>query len=239
MKVLLLQTRKRQDVSDHEFEHFVRFTGIPEQSMHRWNFIERAPDPSDIKNYDAVLLGGSGSFLVSAGDLTKNIQNLKPVLDTAREQGKPTLGICFGAQIMSKLYAGDDYLDEDKKENGTYEIKTTPEAREDELLKDYPETFQATLGHKDHIIKPPSATHLASSDLSDVQAWRFPGEPTYAFTFHPELDQQAMIDRFNYYATEYSLTPEIIKQKTEAMQPTPHAHAILKGFFDRYVKNCH
>lgn len=236
MRILLLQFRPDPAMAAHEFDLVVKFSGRTASEFVRVDATARPLDAALLDGADALLLGGSGDYLISRNDIPSVRAALKPLLVAARERRLPTLGICFGGQLMTEAFGGSVELDEARAEVGTFPVTKTADAHADPLFAPLPATFEAQLGHKDHFTRlPEGAVRLAFSERSPNQAWVFPGEPTYALTFHPELDQDAVLFRVDYYAKEYKLTPETIAEMKSVLKPSPEASTILVRFLNTFV----
>ena len=58
--------------------------------------VEITSEPKKLKNADAIVLPGVGSF----GDAMEKITAFKPAIVEATESGKPFLGVCLGVQLL-------------------------------------------------------------------------------------------------------------------------------------------
>lgn len=236
MRILLLQFRPDPAMAAHEFDLVVKFSGRSAADFSRVDATAEPLDAALLTGVDALILGGSGDYLISRGDIPSIRAALKPFLAEARARRVPTLGICFGGQLMTEAFGGTVGLDEARAEVGTFPVTKTAEAHADPLFAPLPATFEAQLGHKDHFTAlPPGATRLAFSERSANQAWTFVGEPVYALTFHPELDIDGVLYRVDYYAKEYKLTEEKIAEMKRVLKPSPEASTILVRFLNAFA----
>lgn len=95
----------------------------------------------------------------------------------------PVLGICLGAQLIAYSLGAEVTASVPKTcEFGFYPVKPTPSAAN---WLDKPMTVMQA--HYQNFSLPDGAIHLASSDFSPVQAFRY-GENTVALQFHPEVN---------------------------------------------------
>lgn len=232
MKSLLIQIREDEATRKHEIDCFVRRSGIDAKKLISIDSLKTLPKSDLLEDADVLVVGGSGDYLISEGDVPEQIAAIGEVLTAAREKQIPTLAICFGAQIMAHVFGGKVEKDVSRQELGTYEIEKSSMAEHCPIFKDLPESFHVQLGHKDHITALPNgAIHLASSERSEVQAFTFPGEKVYAYTFHPELDAEDIRWRLDYYAKNYGLTKETINSIMSRTFSAQHGTRPLRAFY--------
>jgi GMP synthase (glutamine-hydrolysing) len=103
--------------------------------------------------------------------------------------GTPTLGICFGHQILAQALGGDVRQNPRGREIGTISVERLVE---DPIFEGLPASFEANATHVDSVsIVPEGAVRLARSSLEDHQALRF-SSTCYGVQFHPEIDAHVM-----------------------------------------------
>jgi len=109
----------------------------------------------------------------------------------------PTVGICFGHQILAEALGGKVV----KSEKGwgvgrhTYDILTCPGFVPD----DCPPAISAAVSHQDQVVTlPPGASVIAASDFTPYAGLYYPDAPALSFQCHPEFDDA-------YSAALYSL----------------------------------
>lgn len=237
MRVLLVQIRPDETIAQHEVECFSKTTGLSEGELMPLNVFKRLPHVGDLAGYDAVLVGGCGEFLLSNGDIPREVEAIGKLLDAARLKDMPVMSVCFGAQILSTYFGGTIIKDASRAETGVYELTKNDLATSCPILNDLPETFLAQFGHQDHITQlPKGAVNLASTELSETQVFTFPGERTYGFVFHPELDEVSTAIRIRFYAKQYGMTEEKIKSLESGLRPSPHATVAMQRFFTEVAK---
>ncbi len=233
IKILLLQARQQHDVALHEERaSFAKLAGLAVEKVVPYDLLSATPPLAEIKQYDALMVGGSGDYYVSKGNLpgyTAVLDLLAAVVDA----GHPTFASCFGFQLMVEALGGKIIYDPDAMEVGTYELTLTPEAQADELFCELPAAFMAQLGHKDRAkTMPPAVINLASSARAPFQALRVPGKPIWATQFHPELTRATNLGRFKIYLDGYAATmqPELIEETLSRFEESPEANNLLASF---------
>lgn len=177
---------------------------------------------------DGVILGGSGQYYLSNGDgadtwVPRSIEFIKKTLD----KDIPTLGICYGYQILGKALGGDVIREEDRKETGTFTITSLPDSEDDPLFTGIPDSFEAQLGHKDVLVGLNGNTYsLAESEKVHPQGFKVKGAQAWGVLFHPELNARRMKERMDMFA---GYVPEGMKVE-DIFKDTPHAAKVLDNF---------
>jgi GMP synthase (glutamine-hydrolysing) len=134
---------------------------------------------------DALVITGSAS---SVTDREPWVLALEAFLREATPH-TPTLGICFGHQVLAQALGGLVTRNPRGREIGTITVERTGD---DALLSHLPARFGANATHVDTVARLPNgAVALARSDRDDHQAIRF--SPTcFGVQFHPELDDDVL-----------------------------------------------
>jgi GMP synthase (glutamine-hydrolysing) len=110
------------------------------------------------------------------------IDGLESWVGGAIERGMPTLGVCFGHQLVATVLGGE------VADMGEYELgyRTVRRRAETTLLAGTDRELTAFTTHSDHVSRlPPGATLLAANDYG-VQGFR-EGD-AFGVQFHPEYD---------------------------------------------------
>ena len=197
IKILLLQARHADDAARlEERTSFAHMAGVEETAVIPFDLLTAVPTLAEIRRYDALMIGGSGDYYVSKG----NLPNFQAVLDLLAEVvaiGQPTFASCFGFQMLAQALGGEIVYAPEAMEVGTYDVRLTEDGRADELFSYLPDVFPRPIGRKDKAARlPDSVLHLAASDRAPFQALRVPGKPIWATQFHPELTKETNLARF-------------------------------------------
>jgi GMP synthase (glutamine-hydrolysing) len=233
IRILLLQARYADDAARlEERNSFAKMAGVAEEQVIPYDLLTSTPSLATVRQFDALMIGGSGDYYVSKG----NLPNFPAVLDLLAgvvAAGHPTFASCFGFQLLVKALGGEILYDPDHMEVGTFTLTLTTDGRADELFRELPSTFQAQLGRKDRAsLLPPGVLHLASSQNAPYQALRLPGQPIWATQFHPELTKETNLGRFLRYKAGYAavLSPEAVQQILDGFEESPEANQLIGRF---------
>ncbi len=127
------------------------------------------------RNPAALVLSGGPASVYSEGapDLDPRIFEL----------GIPTLGICYGMQLMARDLGGT------VERTGASEFgKAELEATDSELFHDLPPDQTVWMSHRDSVTAPPEgATVTASSPSTPIAAFEHREKRLYGVQFHPEV----------------------------------------------------
>lgn len=237
-KLTLLQFRHDPKILEHEYECFRKKLNLQKNELMAVNAIDDNWQNADLLRSEGVILGGSGEYLISDGDIGETVEKVSSFLDKAIEVDKPVLGVCFGSQIMCKALGGEVEKDEVRQETGAYLIDNHDLDKKCPIFRELPDNFLAMLGHKDHLSKlPERAIGLGKSEKSPNQAFTLRGKRMYGILFHPELEAEDMIFRMKVYAEVYKVKEEELEARFEALQvDTSQATSTLNLFLNRVVK---
>jgi GMP synthase (glutamine-hydrolysing) len=134
-----------------------------------------SPEAIRARNPHAIILSGGPASVYADG---------APRVDPRIfELGIPTLGICYGAQLMA-LDLGGRVDRTDASEFG----KTQLRAEESALMHDTPEDQQVWMSHRDSVVAAPTGARVvATSPNTPVAAFESRERGLYGVQFHPEV----------------------------------------------------
>ncbi len=136
---------------------------------------------------DAVILSGGPRSVLEEG---------APDLDFSLIEGIPTLGICYGLQLMTKNLGGR-VQKTSEREYGRRELQYVEPGSFVDVVKNP----QVWMSHGDQVLQAPTGFHVtAKTDSCPVAAFERPETRQYGVQFHPEvshtLDGKQVLNRF-------------------------------------------
>jgi GMP synthase (glutamine-hydrolysing) len=174
------------------------------------------------RNPAALVLSGGPASVYSDGapDLDPHIFEL----------GVPTLGICYGMQLMARDLGGA------VERTGVSEFgKTGLEAVDSELFHDLPPEQTVWMSHRDSVTAPPEgAVVTASSPSTPIAAFEHREKRLYGVQFHPEVVHtphgQEILKNFLYEVADVppTWTPAaVIEEQVERIRAIVGAERVL------------
>jgi GMP synthase-like glutamine amidotransferase len=189
-----------------------------------------------MEGYNGVIIGGSSEFYFDGGrdeeDSARKtsyffLARLSPLFNYLFDHDIPTLGICYGHQILG-AYAGAQVLcDSTQAKTCSHPVRLAVNKNEHFLCADLPEEFWAHYGHKDSLDRVPDGAVLLMNggEKCRVAALKYKNN-IYTTQFHPELSFNDMVDRIK-NAPEYLPAGVMIE---EIFKDEPYSNTILQNF---------
>lgn len=229
-KILLVQVRE-DEMADHEFKVVFENSGLDNSQFDTHNVIFDTPfELSKLHEYDAVMIGGSGSYSVL--DDEPFISFLENIARYCRENNIPFLGLCYGFQIAVQALGGKVIQDKPNKEVGSYVMTRTKESEHDSVVGTLPQTFDAACGRKDRAeVLAPGMINLVSSERCSFHAITYPDSKFYAVQFHPELWKKSdNLVRVNHYKDKYGMNDEQYEEQIKKFSDCSESGLVIKNF---------
>lgn len=195
------------------------------------------PDPSSV---DMALITGSPASVTEPEPWVHALADWSRAVLRAN---RPTLGVCYGHQLLAFAHGGAVGTSARGMEIGSTEVELTEAGREDPLLGPLAEGQGGLLFnqvHGDVVTRlPDGAVHLAANRHTELQAFRL-GDRTWAVQFHPEFTHGIMqmyvdvrADRVKALAESAGLDPEAaIEEARRSIRPTPLGPRLLARFVE-------
>jgi GMP synthase (glutamine-hydrolysing) len=132
---------------------------------------------------EAVRARNPYALILSGGPASVYAEDAPRVDPRIFELGIPTLGICYGMQLMA-LDLGGRVDRTGVSEFGKTELKV----EESVLLKDTPSEQTVWMSHRDSVVAPPDGARVvAGSSSTPIGAFEAPERALYGVQFHPEV----------------------------------------------------
>ena len=132
---------------------------------------------------EAVRARNPYALILSGGPASVYAEGAPRVDPRIFELGIPTLGICYGMQLMA-LDLGGRVDRTGVSEFGKTELKV----EESVLLKDTPSEQTVWMSHRDSVVAPPEGARVvAGSSSTPIGAFEAPERALYGVQFHPEV----------------------------------------------------
>ena len=159
--------------------------GVLDASRVNWRYIEAhngefLPDVAEVGGL--IVLGG-----VMNVDETQEypyLADVRSLMRAATEAEKPLLGVCLGAQVLTRAYDAPVHRQQ-VREVGFCKIEATPAGAADPVTAPFAPTSLVFQFHEDHCELPAEAELLVSSDTVEAEAFRI--ARSYGVQFHFEV----------------------------------------------------
>ena len=196
-----------------------------------WNEAEMT-----LADFDGVILPGSAELYFDGGHneehegraiASKIAEAARPFVQHLIEKDIPTLGICFGHQLLAFASGAPVRYSKKEGKTGTMRIGIDAAGENDPLLAGLPKNFFGQYVHKDAVADlPPKATVLASNrDRCRYAALRY-APHVYSVQFHPERTREDCIESMQ-RAPEYL---EDGADPNDIFKETPRSTTVLLNF---------
>lgn len=184
------------------------------------------PDPERLS---AVVITGSPA-MVSARESWS--EKTAQWLSLAVAKGLPTLGVCYGHQLLAHALGGKAGPNPRGRQISTVSTQAIDMYIKDPLLGHLPTGFLSQTSHSEVVLElPPGAQRLATSPLDDNFSIRF-AENAWGVQFHPEFSAPVMrkyIELRSDAIRKEDLNPDALLEK---VSDTPEATTVLQKFVE-------
>lgn len=238
-RILTIQFRKNPVSIEQEQACVVREAGVYAEI----DFVSALDETIDfnypetvLEGYSGVILGGSGEFDFD-GNRDREDENrkisyeilgrLRPLFQYIFDHDIPTLGICYGHQLLGAFAGAQVHCDATQQKSKSHEVKLIVDKNDLFLFTDLPESFKAHYGHKDVLDRVPEGAVLLMNggDACRVSALRYKNN-IYTTQFHPELRFDDMVERIK---NSPGYLPEGVAVE-EVFEESPNSNKILENF---------
>jgi GMP synthase (glutamine-hydrolysing) len=236
LPVLLFQLGEAPDPVKRVFgtypTWYERAWGGPLQ-VHDGRAAGRSPDPKD---FAGIVITGSRSSLAEPPH-EPWVDEAADLVRRAHACGTPTLGVCFGHQLVAHAFGARVVRNPKGWEIGSHDIEVNDHGRTDPLFDGLPPRLRVNLTHED-IVDPDSLagtglTNLAKSARCDIQVLAV-DDHVRTVQFHPEID--GAICRAYILARKQLLADQDPDALLAATVDSAHGVTVMKNFKQRFVK---
>lgn len=187
---------------------------------------ESLPDPDEVQ---AIVITGSVDML---SDHLPWIERTSEWLKGAIEKSIPTLGVCFGHQLIVHTLGGKVGPNPNGAEFGTVDINKTKESEEDILFKDLPCPFAMQVFHYESVLQlPKEAIVLAGNEIDPHHAFRY-GNNIWGVQFHPEFDKEIMSHAYEVYGKDMEEAGFKVEELRASTVDNTHGTQLMQRFTD-------
>jgi GMP synthase-like glutamine amidotransferase len=190
--------------------------------------------PSDAAAHQGVVvMGGPMSACSDEGFASRQAE--VALLRDALARGRPTLGVCLGAQLLALAAGGGVYPGADGPEVGWSDVEFLPACAGDPLLGGLPPSLSVLHWHGDTFDLPVGARHLARSARYPNQAFRV-AEAAWGLQFHLEVTFEAVDGLVDAFPVDAGTAPGGVGALHAATAPSLDVLAPWRDqVFDRFV----
>jgi len=158
-----------------------------------------------------VFMGGPGDVNRPTDWMKQEIELIKK----AHESGVPVLGICLGAQLMSKALGGEVWPGK-TVEVGWHRVKKQPAAMTHPWFAKAPESFPVFQWHAHVFSAPPGAKIMATSECTDCQAYVY--HNNLAVQFHLEMTEDVIRDLIHQYGSDLEENSSCVQNSVQILE---------------------
>ncbi len=219
------------------FAHMIQHT-VADAWNGPWQLVDCTREEARLPRLEevaGVVVTGSAAHVAEQAPWMLRLQT---ALREATERNVPTLGICFGHQLLGLALGGHSGTNPRGREIGAVSLRLT---HPDPLLGSLDELrpaggYDVIMTHLDSVLSlPPGARVLAETDGERHAAIRF-GERCWGVQFHPEMDAEII----GYYVearrdalVSEGREPDAIVQ---GLRDTPHGARVLTRFAEEVCR---
>jgi GMP synthase (glutamine-hydrolysing) len=226
----------REDIGDYE-EWFARLLGT---TVHVEAHDAVGTPDVDVRGFDGIVISGSPRSLVEPEAW---MHSAAETVRRAAAAGVPTLGVCFGHQLIAFAFGARVRQNPNGWEVGTTEVELTDDGARDPLFTGVTRRLRVNQSHRDEVWEL-STQHrrLAVSSHTETQAIAI-GEHVRGVQFHPEMNAKGVrrIIEYRRSILEEDLNcrgrcRSLLGRVVDGVSDTPDGERVLHNFVDHFVR---
>ena len=185
---------------------------------------ETLPCPSTVR---AVIITGS---YASINDIAPWMKTTANWLERMVDYNVPTLGVCFGHQLLAYALGGQIATNDRGPEYGTVKVNLLSEAHTDPVFAKLPENIIVQSCHYDVVTElPKGAQILAKNTKTSCQAVRF-GPCIWGTQSHPEFNHDTMTAILKSATISRNMAGQNLAPLNSELMRLNHGPEILNNF---------
>lgn len=209
------------------FAHWIRVAAGLQADQATFVNVEAGEPLPEHTHFTGVMVTGSSAMVTDRHAWSERSADW---LRNAVEADVPTLGICYGHQLLAQALGGEVGYNPTGREMGTVAVDLHTHAGEDPLFASLPERFMVQVSHLQSVLRPPAgATVLARSDQDDCQAFRW-RDHAWGLQFHPEFSVDHMRGYVHARRDALQRDGRCHHRMSKDVKPTPLARGVLRRF---------
>jgi len=195
----------------------------------------------DLRTVDGIIITGSpASVYTNPPHWTSSfIGHLQDVLD----HNVPTLGVCYGHQVLATAAGADVLPHPESREIGTVQLRLTEQGKRHPLFRGISSPFTVQETHEDVVVRLPdelSVQVLAGNTHNEYQALAY-SDTVFGVQFHPEITKDIMADYLHIYGTKMLESGDLTRQQfqslTESIHDAESGSRVIGNFIDLIRKH--
>lgn len=223
-------------IAQDEHDAILRYGNLLPHELERYELDQSRPPLPDLARYSGIIISGSpyGYLEHTKSDAHKRTEeNALRIAQLVLSEDFPTLGLCYGLQILA-VAGGGTLTHAYPEDMNAHRIVVNDAGRTDPLTSHLPPTFMAYAAHSESIEIPPrSLVTLGRSTVVPIQLARI-GQNIYGTQHHPEIGTRGIELRINHYVGVY-FTPEEHASVLRSCLSTPVEHGMISAFTSTYA----
>jgi len=189
--------------------------------------VSQGEDLPETSEWSGIVITGSHDMVT---DHKKWMNRTSEWLNGITGSGIPTLGICFGHQLLAHALGGEVGNNLQGGEFGTIGIRLNRKAKTNALFRDLPCEMDVQVSHSQSVIRlPRGAQVLASSTHDPYQAYVIDNH-IWGIQFHPEFDEAITKVYIHHHRTDLAQKSVDPDQLIRTCRNTPLGNRILGRF---------
>jgi GMP synthase (glutamine-hydrolysing) len=210
---------------------FIKGMNIDKAKTRTFRVFEKPQFP-DVEQLGGIIITGSSSMVTDEEHWSeKTVQWLKHIL----ELNIPTLGVCYGHQLLAKALGGSVDWNPKGRQIGQVEVDLTVGADDDVLFLSLEspenETIKLIATHQQSVLDlPKHVTILATTKLDEHHSFRY-GKYIWGTQFHPEFTTDIIQEYIQARSVDL-INEDINPDEISQMTANDNGQKILQQFRD-------